>query len=100
MSVPRKKTEKTGSFLEKPKPSPKTVSVARSRSSSKHGELRLAVGDRIVVTMENSQVVLKRKSAIADELDTAVQEIEDGKYIGPFDTAEEAMKALRGKPRK
>lgn len=62
-------------------------------------KLGLEPGDYVDFNVRNSTVIMKRKTAIDRELEEAKKEIRQGKFIGPFDNAADAMRALRGKSR-
>ena len=55
----------------------------------------LEVGDLLEVRVKGNKITLTPKSAIDRELALALEDIKQGRTLGPFKTAKEAIRALR-----
>ena len=55
----------------------------------------LAVGDLLEVKVKQGKITLTPKSAIDRELALALKDYEVGRFIGPFNTAQSAVRAIR-----
>ncbi len=64
-------------------------------STSVRKKVGLAVGDLLEVNVKDSKITLTPKSAIDRELALALEDIKQGRTLGPFKTAKEAIRALR-----
>ena len=60
-----------------------------------HKELGLAPGDHFAVERRGNKVVLTPKTFIEKRLAEGLEDIRRSRGIGPFSTAEEAIRALR-----
>ena len=58
-------------------------------------QVGLAVGDLLEVEIKGAQITLTPKSVVDRELDLALEDYEEGLSIGPFETTEAAVRALR-----
>jgi AbrB family looped-hinge helix DNA binding protein len=58
-------------------------------------KLGLAVGDVLEATVEDNKITLTPKSVIDRELAEALQDFQEGRFIGPFENAKDAIDALR-----
>ncbi len=58
-------------------------------------KIGLAVGDLLEVEVKGSKITLTPKSVIDRELALALEDYEEGRSIGPFNTAKTAVGALR-----
>ena len=58
-------------------------------------QVGLAVGDLLEVEIKGAQITLTPKSVVDRELDLALEDYEEGRSIGPFETTEAAVRALR-----
>ena len=63
-------------------------------------KLGLTPGDYVDFKVRNSTAVMKRKSQIDEGIARGIADHKAGRYLGPFDNAEDAMRALRKKTRK
>ncbi len=62
-------------------------------------ELGLKEGEYVEVTLKEKTIVLKPKALIDKDLEEALEDIEEGRVIGPFAGVAEALRALkRAKP--
>ncbi len=59
----------------------------------------LRVGDLLEAKIERGKITLTPKSVVDRRIDEGIEDIRAGRFIGPFSTAKEAMKALRAKAR-
>lgn len=59
-----------------------------------YDQLGLSPGDYVDMKVRNSTVVMKRKPKLDGQLDQARKDYKEGRYLGPFDSADEAMRAL------
>jgi AbrB family looped-hinge helix DNA binding protein len=59
-----------------------------------YDQLSLATGDYLEVNVKNGNLILSPKDYIDKRLAKALQDVKEGRGIGPFSTVEEAMKAL------
>ena len=55
----------------------------------------LEVGDLLEVRVKGNKITLTPKSAVGRELALALKDIKEGRTLGPFKTAHEAVRALR-----
>jgi len=58
-------------------------------------KIGLSVGDLLEVEITGEKITLTPKSVVDRELALAIEDYEKGQFIGPFDTAETAIDALR-----
>ena len=63
-------------------------------------EAGIKVGDLLEAKFERGKVVFIPKSVIDREIAEGLEDIQKGRFIGPFSSAKEALKALRAKARK
>ena len=61
---------------------------------------KLRVGDFLEAKIEGMQITLSLKHAIDQEIEFAFEDIKQGKGIGPFKTAKEAIRALHREVKK
>lgn len=59
-----------------------------------HDVLELKPGDFLDVELKDNQVVFTPKSIIDREITLGLQDFQEGRFIGPFKTAKEAIRAL------
>ncbi len=62
-----------------------------------HDKLGLAPGNYLQVELRGHQLILTPKEFIDKRLAEGLKDIATGKVLGPFDTAGEALQALKGK---
>ena len=76
-----------------------TVKIGASRQvvipKKIHDQLGLAPGDYLEVEIQQGKVVFTPKTLIDKHLEEGLKDYENGRFIGPFDTAESAVQALR-----
>jgi bifunctional DNA-binding transcriptional regulator/antitoxin component of YhaV-PrlF toxin-antitoxin module len=60
---------------------------------------RLHVGDLLEAKIERGRITLTPKSVVDRGIDEGLADIKAGRFIGPFASKAEAMKALRAKAR-
>lgn len=64
-----------------------------------HDELGLAPGDYLDVELQEGKVVMTPKTLVDKRVEERIQEglddIRQGRVLGPFDNAKDGMKALR-----
>ncbi len=81
-------------------PAPK-VKIGQSRQvvipKRLYDELNLVPGDYLEVALEGERLVLIPQVFIAKRLAEGLEDIKQGRVIGPFKTAKEAVRALRDK---
>jgi AbrB family looped-hinge helix DNA binding protein len=58
-------------------------------------ELGLKEGEYVEVAIHGKTIVLTPKTLIDKDLEEALEDIEQGRVIGPFTTAAEAIRALK-----
>ncbi len=58
-------------------------------------QVGLAVGDLLDATVQGNQIMLTPKHAIDRDLAIALTDLQEGRSIGTFRNAKEAVKALR-----
>ncbi|MBI2818616.1 MAG: AbrB/MazE/SpoVT family DNA-binding domain-containing protein [Acidobacteria bacterium] len=63
-------------------------------------QVGIEVGDLLEAKAERGKVSLIPKSAIDRGIAESLEDFKKGRFIGPFSSAKEAMKALRAKARK
>lgn len=59
----------------------------------------LRVGDLLEATIERGKITLTPKSVVDRGIAEGLEDIKAGRFIGPFSSAKEAMKALQKKAR-
>jgi AbrB family looped-hinge helix DNA binding protein len=64
-----------------------------------YDKLGLTPGAYLEVELRDDKLILTPKELIEKRLAEGLNDIEEGRFIGPFDTAREAMRALRSKSR-
>ena len=62
-----------------------------------YDQLGLAPGEYLEVELQDDQLVLTPKTLIEKRLAEGLKDIQEGRVVGPFQSAKEAMKALRAK---
>ena len=62
-----------------------------------HDKLGLSPGNYLEVKLKGHQLILTPKALIDKRLAEGLDDIKKGKVIGPFNTADEALDALKGK---
>lgn len=55
----------------------------------------LSVGDLLEAKIENGKITLTPKSLIDSHISESIEQIQNGQFYGPFDTAEEMIESLR-----
>lgn len=60
-----------------------------------HDEIGLGAGDYMSVERKGNKVILTPKTFIERRLAEGLEDIRRGRGLGPFDTAKEAIRALR-----
>ena len=60
----------------------------------------IKVGDLLEAKIERGKLTFVPKSVIDREIAEGLEDIKQGRFIGPFSNAKEALKALRAKARK
>ncbi len=60
----------------------------------------IKVGDLLEAKVERGKLTFVPKSVIDREIAEGLEDIKQGRFIGPFSNAKEALKALRAKARK
>ncbi|MCH7979197.1 MAG: AbrB/MazE/SpoVT family DNA-binding domain-containing protein [Acidobacteria bacterium] len=60
----------------------------------------IKVGDLLEAKVERGKLTFVPKSVIDREIAEGLEDIKQGRFIGPFSNAKEALKALRAKTRK
>jgi len=63
-------------------------------------EARIKVGDLLEAKFDRGRLLFAQKTALDRGIAESIEEIKKGHFIGPFDNAKDAMKALRGRPRR
>ena len=56
----------------------------------------VAVGDILEATVERGKIMLTPKAVMDRGIAEGIDDFKNGKYIGPFSTAQAAARALRG----
>lgn len=64
-----------------------------------HDELGLAPGDYLEVEVRGNRLILTPKALVEKRLAEGLEDIKKGRVLGPYKTAKEAMRALRGQAR-
>jgi AbrB family looped-hinge helix DNA binding protein len=64
-----------------------------------HDQLGLSAGDYLEIEVRGGKLILTPKQLIDKRLDEAEDDVRRGRVLGPFNTAKQAMKALRTRPR-
>ena len=76
-----------------------TVKIGASRQvvipKKIHDQLGLAPGDYLEVDIQQGKVVFTPKRLVDKHLEEGLKDYETGRFIGPFDTVESAVQALR-----
>ena len=62
-------------------------------------ELGLTPGDYLEVELVRNRLILTPKILIEKRLAEGLRDIKNGRVLGPFTTAQEALRALRKRPR-
>ena len=62
-----------------------------------YDQLGLVPGDYLDVELQDDQLVLTPKTLIEKRLAEGLKDIQEGRVVGPFQSAKEAMRALRAK---
>ena len=63
-----------------------------------YDQLGLQPGEYLEVELQGNQLILTPKQLIEKRLAEGLKDIKEGRVIGPFKTAKQAMRALRSKP--
>ncbi len=58
-------------------------------------ELALSVGDLLEAEVKDGKITLTPKSLVEREIGLGLKDFEQGRFTGPFNTAEQAIRALR-----
>lgn len=58
-------------------------------------QLALEIGDLLEAEVQNGTLKLSPKTLIDRDLDLARTQIKEGQFLGPFETPDEGVKALR-----
>lgn len=64
-----------------------------------HDQLGLSPGDYLEVEVRGNQIILTPKELVDKRLDEAEEDIRKGRVHGPYNTAAQAVKALRRRRR-
>jgi len=64
-----------------------------------HDQLGLSPGDYLEIELRGGKIILTPKQLIDKRLAEAEDDVRHGRVLGPFNTAKQAMKALRRRPR-
>ena len=64
-----------------------------------HDRLGLKPGDYLEVAIERNRLVLTPKALVDKRIDEALDDLRNGRMIGPFNDAKSAMRALRKRTR-
>ena len=77
------------------------VGVSRQVAIPKklHDQLGLTAGDYLEIEVRGGKLILTPKQLIDKRLEEADDDVRHGRVLGPFNTAKQAMKALRTRPR-
>ena len=77
------------------------VGVSRQVAIPKklHDQLGLTPGDYLEIELRGGKLILTPKQLIDKRLEEAEEDVRRGRVLGPFNTAKQAMKALRRRPR-
>lgn len=62
-----------------------------------HDKLGLSPGNYMEIELRGNQLIITPKELIDKRLAEGLEDIKNGKVIGPFNTADEAMDALKVK---
>ena len=68
--------------------------------SSLRERANLNVGDLLEAKLEKGRITLTPASLTDRHIDESVKQIKDGRFYGPFDTAQEMIDALHGNGQK
>lgn len=75
-----------------------TVKIGTSRQvvipKKIHDQLGLAPGDYLEVELRDGKVVFTPKMLVDKQIEEGLKDYEEGRFIGPFDTAQSAVEAL------
>lgn len=63
--------------------------------SSLRDQVGIAVGDILEATVERGRITLTPKSIVDRDIAEGIEDFKKGRSIGPFETADAAVKALR-----
>ena len=63
--------------------------------SSVRDQVGVAVGDILEATVKKGRITLTPKSLVDRDIAEGLEDFEKGHFIGPFETADAASKALR-----
>ena len=61
-----------------------------------HDELGLSPGDYLEVEIQEGKVVYTPKTFVDKRIDEGLRDIAEGRVHGPFSSAEDAVRSLRG----
>lgn len=64
-----------------------------------HDRLGLKPGDYLEVAIERNRLVLTPKALVDKRIEEALEDLRNGRMIGPFDNAKSALRALRARTR-
>ena len=62
-----------------------------------YDQLRLSSGDYLEVELEGDRLILTPKELVDKRLAESLKDLKKGRVYGPFDTAKETIRALRGR---
>ena len=63
--------------------------------SSVRDQVGIAVGDILEATVERGRITLTPKSIVDRDIAEGLEDFKQGRSLGPFETADAAVKALR-----
>ena len=63
--------------------------------SSVRAQVGIAVGDILEATVERGKITLTPKSIVDRDIGEGLEDFKKGRSLGPFETADDAVKALR-----
>jgi len=62
-----------------------------------HDKLGLSPGNYLEVELRNNQLIVTPKELVDRRLNEGLEDIKNGRVLGPFNTADEAMQTLQVK---
>jgi AbrB family looped-hinge helix DNA binding protein len=63
-------------------------------------QAKIRIGDLLEARFEKGKLSFEPRSVVDRGIAESIEAIRNGRFIGPFDNAKDAMKALRSKPRR
>jgi len=65
-----------------------------------HDQLKLEPGDYLDVELQAGKVVFTPKTLVDKRIEEGLEDIRKGRVHGPFDTAQDMVRSLRGQAKK